>query len=292
MPLPTTNIERNRRMYALHRKASMGTLTEAERTEMSELDEWASVFYGFAPYSAGAGAGDDTGSKYSHEPTSSGADTQSDIDDSANMGPNTTFEDADWKSIGGALLGVATGNPMGVLSRALTGKSIWSNITDSFGWGDSEGLGDDGSLGGAAGLGGVDPGGGSFDGTGWSDDSYGDLGGSFDGGSSSDNSGYGSDYGGDYGGDWGGGDEGGGDDGGFGDGGGGEWRHGGYIRPDRDSTLEPVRTTAHEGEYVLRPEAVSAIGIPALDALNQMQRRPNRGLMHDRRLGRIRQGMM
>lgn len=49
---------------------------------------------------------------------------------------------------------------------------------------------------------------------------------------------------------------------------GGIYRQGGYIPRDGDGRLEPVNITAHEGEYVIRPEAVDKIGLKNLEALN------------------------
>lgn len=48
------------------------------------------------------------------------------------------------------------------------------------------------------------------------------------------------------------------------------YRGGGHIPMDADNRLEPRVIEAHEGEYVIRPEAVQAIGVPALDRLNEM----------------------
>jgi hypothetical protein len=53
-----------------------------------------------------------------------------------------------------------------------------------------------------------------------------------------------------------------------GEGGGGTYRKGGYIKPDRDKKLEARKVTAHEGEFVIRPEAVSDIGLELLRLLN------------------------
>jgi hypothetical protein len=55
---------------------------------------------------------------------------------------------------------------------------------------------------------------------------------------------------------------------GAGDGGGGTYRKGGYIKRDGDKKLEARKVTAHEGEFVIRPEAVDAIGIELLRRLN------------------------
>lgn len=90
---------------------------------------------------------------------------------------------------------------------------------------------------------------------------------------------------------------------------GGDFRRGGLIRGDRDGVLEPRTIEAHETEYVVRPEAVEAVGVEALDRLNRMGRNPgmarqssgiaaldalsgmprrrNRGLVHSRKLGRV-----
>ena len=65
------------------------------------------------------------------------------------------------------------------------------------------------------------------------------------------------------------------------------FRHGGYIRPDGDDRMEPVDIRAHETEYVLRPEAVEAIGVPTLEILNNMRPRRGRGLFYNRAQGRI-----
>lgn len=51
-------------------------------------------------------------------------------------------------------------------------------------------------------------------------------------------------------------------------------RQGGWIRPDSDMEMEPRPIEAHENEYVIRPEAVEEIGIPALDELNRLGRNP------------------
>ena len=92
-----------------------------------------------------------------------------------------------------------------------------------------------------------------------------------------------------------------------------DFRRGGLIRGDRDGVLEPRTIEAHESEYVLRPEAVEAIGVPALDQLNRMGRNPKharqssgipaldalaemprkktRGLYLDRKMGRVMGGV-
>jgi hypothetical protein len=54
--------------------------------------------------------------------------------------------------------------------------------------------------------------------------------------------------------------------------GGNSRRHGGFTGDDGDGRLEPMQMTLHEGEYVIRPEAVAALGRPLLDMLN---REPN-----------------
>lgn len=62
-----------------------------------------------------------------------------------------------------------------------------------------------------------------------------------------------------------------GSDGNSGPGGeGGGFRIGGVIPGNSNGLFEPVEITAHEGEFVLRPEAVQAIGLPFLEALNQL----------------------
>jgi hypothetical protein len=53
-----------------------------------------------------------------------------------------------------------------------------------------------------------------------------------------------------------------------GEGNGGTYRKGGLIPKDKDKKLEARKVTAHEGEFVLRPEAVKAIGSPFLHWLN------------------------
>jgi hypothetical protein len=53
-----------------------------------------------------------------------------------------------------------------------------------------------------------------------------------------------------------------------GEGNGGTYRKGGYIPKDKDKKLEARKVTAHEGEFVLRPEAVKAVGSPFLHWLN------------------------
>lgn len=50
------------------------------------------------------------------------------------------------------------------------------------------------------------------------------------------------------------------------------WRKGGYIPGDGDGRLEARRITAHEGEYVIRPEAVKAIGRKRLAQLNRKRK--------------------
>ena len=57
-----------------------------------------------------------------------------------------------------------------------------------------------------------------------------------------------------------------------GEGGGGTYRKGGYIKPDRDKKLEARKVTAHEGEFVIRPEAVDEIGLELLRAMNARKR--------------------
>ena len=47
-------------------------------------------------------------------------------------------------------------------------------------------------------------------------------------------------------------------------------RQGGPIPGDGDNMMEPMQIEAHEGEYVVRPEAVDAVGVDALDQLNSM----------------------
>lgn len=48
----------------------------------------------------------------------------------------------------------------------------------------------------------------------------------------------------------------------------GMYRTGGYVPHDGDSRMEPVRATLHEGEFVIRPEAVDKVGIKNLQKLN------------------------
>jgi hypothetical protein len=62
------------------------------------------------------------------------------------------------------------------------------------------------------------------------------------------------------------GGNGGADGGGKGD----SWRHGGPIPMDGNGISEPVPMTAHEGEFIMRPEAVQALGPQFLAMLNQM----------------------
>ena len=50
MPLPESTRERHHRMRHLHFKASQGTITEPERRDMAELDDWYYKTFGF--YSA------------------------------------------------------------------------------------------------------------------------------------------------------------------------------------------------------------------------------------------------
>ena len=83
----------------------------------------------------------------------------------------------------------------------------------------------------------------------------------------------------DAGGDGPGGDDGsgsggmGGDDGNDGSGhdgdAGGDFRVGGFIKPDGDGKFEAVPVNAHEGEFVIRPEAVSQFGLAFLEKLNR-----------------------
>ena len=49
---------------------------------------------------------------------------------------------------------------------------------------------------------------------------------------------------------------------------------GGPIYGDGDDMMEPMQIEAHEGEYVVRPEAVDAVGVDALDQLNSMGMNP------------------
>jgi hypothetical protein len=57
-----------------------------------------------------------------------------------------------------------------------------------------------------------------------------------------------------------------------GEGNGGTYRKGGYIKPDGDRKLEARKVTAHEGEFVIRPEAVQDIGVELLRRLNARKR--------------------
>lgn len=59
--------------------------------------------------------------------------------------------------------------------------------------------------------------------------------------------------------------------GGDGPGGPGDYRVGGLIHPDGDARFEEVPINAHEGEFVLRPEAVSYYGPALLAAMNAQQ---------------------
>jgi hypothetical protein len=83
------------------------------------------------------------------------------------------------------------------------------------------------------------------------------------GGWGGDYGGWGGGWGGDYGG-WGGDDYG----GAYGDGGTGEWREGGWLPNDRDGVLSPLVITAHEGEFIVRPEAAAKHG-RLLEQINQ-----------------------
>jgi hypothetical protein len=125
------------------------------------------------------------------------------------------------------------------------------------------GPGDD--PGGLDGSSGADTDPGSDDG---SDTSAG-TGDSMDGGSGSDGPGdAGSDAGDGGPGDGGSGSDGPGD---AGDAGSDGWRMGGPTGDDGDGVLEPIRGTVHEGEFVLRPEAVSYYGPALLAAMNAGQ---------------------
>lgn len=61
----------------------------------------------------------------------------------------------------------------------------------------------------------------------------------------------------------------------------GTFRRGGMIPSDRDHLLEAVPIRAHEGEYVLRPEAAKHYGKGLLDALNtrSIDKKKLRGLL-------------
>lgn len=48
------------------------------------------------------------------------------------------------------------------------------------------------------------------------------------------------------------------------------WRHGGLIPGNGDGVSEPRQITAHENEFIMRPEAVQALGPEILSMLNSM----------------------
>ena len=52
-------------------------------------------------------------------------------------------------------------------------------------------------------------------------------------------------------------------------GGGGAFRKGGKIPSDGDRKLEARKVTAHEGEFVIRPEAAQMYGPEVMNAINQ-----------------------
>lgn len=47
-------------------------------------------------------------------------------------------------------------------------------------------------------------------------------------------------------------------------------RDGKFLKPDGDGKFEPVPLIAHEGEFVIRPEAVAMLGVPFLEMLNSL----------------------
>jgi hypothetical protein len=153
-----------------------------------------------------------------------------------------TFDDVQNESFGGDEQGG---------SKDSTGSD--PNTTTDFG-------GMDGNVGGDKG----DP---SSDG-GDKGDTSGDVGGG-------DAGGVGGDAGGDNGGSADGSGNGGGDGSSDADGMGGSWRYGGPTGDDGDGYLSPIRGTLHEGEFVLRPEAVAMYGYDMLHAMNEGRMQPN-----------------
>ena len=282
------------RMHALHFKASQGTLTPPERNEMDALNRWAQALYGYgrqpvvdtaAPDAASGGAASmPPGSAPGYNPGGGGGDEAADIE--GQLAEIPSFDSfSDWSDAMNSAQGRSQLGTLSMLSPTATLIGLAREGVDydpskgydpalgNTGWGfDLEFSNDatnargavtdpttgeevDYSMighehGGAPGgieSGAGDKAGGWDVGEGWGFDP-GDIGGGEDD-SSDDASGHDTDPGGDF-------------------------RRGGYIPGDSDGVLEPRRIEAHETEYVIRPEAVEAIGLPALDRLNRMGARP------------------
>ena len=325
MALPESTRDRHHRMRHLHFKATQGTITDPERREMAELDEWYYKTFGFHSAKPETLAG--TGDQPVTQPLL-GTDVEGDGGGGANEVEDTEAQLAEagsYKSFGDWMAAMNTPqgkaqlntvsallSPLSAPIRVATGLLRTPNDPLGVMPGTHTGLGEQG---GNTGWGySIDPNTGQVtDAQTGKEIDYSQIGheygGGPDGGSMSDaeadaaaaataadyshsDPGYGYDDS---------SDDGGYDDGGYGDGddglGGQEgdaFRHGGYTGLGRDRKLQRNRRAGdvHEGEYVLRNEAVDAIGIPALDMLNRMGKRRGRGLMFDRRLMRVRQEAM
>ena len=286
------------RMHYLHFKASQGTLTPPERNEMDALNRWAQALYGYgrqpvvdtaAPDAAGGGparvsaAVDGPGA---YDPDNSYDDPLGDMRSYDSFGdwmsdmrtaqgrsqlgtlsmlsPTATLiglarEGVDYdpsKGYDPALGNTQWGfdieyannqfNPRGAVTDPKTGLPIdYTMIGHEYGTGISDAdvaaaAADDAAANAAAAAAMEAEHGIGLDAFGGTGD---------DGDSSDDASGHDTDPGGDF-------------------------RRGGYIPGDSDGVLEPREIEAHETEYVIRPEAVEAIGLPALDRLNRMGARP------------------
>ena len=322
MALPESTRDRHHRMRHLHFKATQGTITEPERREMAALDDWYYKTFGFhsAQPDTLAGARDQAVTQPLLGTDIEGGGGANEVEDNeaqlAGAGSYKSF--GDWMAAMNTPQGKAQLNTVSALLSPLSApirvvSGLLRTPTDPLGvnpgthtglgeqggntgWGysidentgavtdaqtgqtidyTSPGSSIEGGYGGGLDAGDTASGPGSVDATGGF-------------GVGDDPSGGGWDSSGGFGDEGSDDDDGGGFDGGLG------YRHGGYTGLGRDRKLQRNRRAGavHEGEYVLRNEAVEKIGIPALDMLNRMGKRRGRGLMFDRRLMRVRQEAM